>query len=354
MPVFLPVSEFIVGEYGYLAHVLFQWTGYLGTMWLLKTDRAELRHFIFPEAVPGGYAILSHVWGQEEQSFHDTWRIHDECIVQNVNPRDRASSKIRDCCVLAERHGYEWLWIDAPCIDKSSSAELSEAINSMYHYYSLAEVCYAYLYDVPSGDIFDPPIATAFRRSKWHQRGWTLQELIAPRIVIFLSQDWRLLGTKAELADHVESVTQIPASLLRLESQMAAFSVAQRMSWASERQTTRKEDEAYCLLGIFGIQMPPLYGEGSHSFYRLQEEIMKRFPDTTLFAWCPASPLAELITPTSCHHQHSINTYLLAPSPLAFCKSSQIRFSPLDITTQLGCPWYNVRDYTTFAPRNVD
>ncbi|KAM5542366.1 hypothetical protein V8D89_003825 [Ganoderma adspersum] len=315
-------------------------------MWLLTTDRAELHEFVSPEAVPGAYAILSHVWDKDEQTFQDTRRFQDECAASKLNPRDRASPKIRGACVLAEEHGYDWLWIDAPCIDKSSSAEVSEAINSMYRYYSLAEVCYAYLKDVPHGDIFDrdQPTSAAFSKSEWHQRGWTLQELIASRIVIFLSRDWTLLGTKAELADLVEGVTQIPASLLRLKTQLAHFSIAQRMSWAANRQTTRKEDRAYSLLGIFGIQMPPLYGEGVQAFYRLQEEIMKRFPDTSLFAWRPTRPVStstDLTLPTLYHHEHSDDTYLLASSPLAFRHSSRIRFSPRAVTARLGGLHYN-------------
>ena len=320
-------------------------------MWLLSTDRAELHEFVSPEAVPGGYAILSHVWDEDEQTFQDTRRFQDEYAASKPNPRDRASPKIRGACMLAEQHGYDWLWIDAPCIDKSSSAEVSEAINSMYRYYSLAEVCYAYLKDVPHGDIFDreqPATREAFSKSEWHRRGWTLQELIASKIVIFLSRDWTLLGTKAELADLVESITQIPASLLGLKTQLAHFSIAQRMSWAANRKTTREEDRAYSLLGIFGIQMPPLYGEGVQAFYRLQEEIMKRFPDTSLFAWRPTRPLSTSPDPTLLtlyHHEHSEGTYLFASSPFAFRHSSRIRFSPpAVIAPQLGGLQHKVCD----------
>lgn len=317
-------------------------------MRLLSTDRAELHEFVSPEAVPGAYAILSHVWDNDEQTLQETRRLQDECAALKLNPRDHASPKIRGACALAEEHGYDWLWVDAPCIDKSSSAEVSEAINSMYWYYSLAEVCYAYLKDVSTGDVFDQPTKKEFKDSRWHQRGWTLQELIAPRIVIFLSRDWRLLGTKAELADLIEGITRIPASLLRLETQMARFSIAQRMSWAANRQTTRQEDEAYCLLGIFGIQMPALYGEGMRAFYRLQEEIMRRFPDTTLFAWQPTSPAIERSDlPTSYHYEHSYDTHLFAPSPSSFYSSSKIQFSlPAIATPRLNLDSKDqVRDY---------
>ena len=122
-------------------------------MWLLSTDRAELHSFAAPEDVPGGYAILSHVWDAEEMSFQDVKAICAESAKSRLfrrsgNPRDRVSPKLRESCILAEKHGHKWIWNDTCCIKKSSSAELSEAINSMFLYYSLAKICYAYLRDV--------------------------------------------------------------------------------------------------------------------------------------------------------------------------------------------------------------
>nr|VWP01210.1 Aspartyl proteinase [Ganoderma boninense] len=194
------------------------------------------------------------------------------------------SPKIRDACRVARENGYRYIWIDSCCIDKSSSSELSEAINSMYRWYALARVCYAYLADVRLEE--DPHAGgSAFRQSRWFQRGWTLQELIAPAYVEFLSKDWSHIGSKHTLADLVEGITAIHyAALLRLKS-LDSFSVAQRLSWAAERQTTRVEDKAYSLLGIFDINMQPLYGEGPRAFRRLQEQIMQRIPDQSLFAW---------------------------------------------------------------------
>ena len=148
----------------------------------------------------------------------------------------------------------------------------------------ILQVCYVYLSDVPTG--CDVGAAhSPFRRSRWHHRGWTLQELLAPEVVIFLSQDWDTLSTKAELAEVISQVTRIPVSVLTFERDIADVSIAQRMSWAGHRKTTREEDQAYCLLGIFGISMPTLYGEGRKAFYRLQEELMKKSTDTSLFAW---------------------------------------------------------------------
>ena len=300
-------------------------------MWVLSTDRAELYFFVSPEDVPGGYAILSHVWDQGEQTFQDLWSIRTECVRAGRNPRDHVCAKLAECCILAERHGYRWVWIDTCCIDKTSSSELSEAINSMYRYYGLAEVCYAYLKDVPDGTILSSR-DSAFRQSRWHTRGWTLQELLAPDIVIFLSKDWKILGTKSELAALLEEITLIPVSVLRLEEELSDVSVSQRMSWAAKRKTTRPEDEAYSLMGIFGINMPTLYGEGRQAFRRLQEEILKRSIDTSLFAWGMCCVVPYLPQPTrdssSSRHVHDDKSCLLAGAPSAFASCNQVSFNP--------------------------
>ena len=277
-------------------------------MWLLSTDRAELHSFASPEQVPDGYAILSHVWDAKEQSFQDLQSIRKKCArnltPKRRNPRNMVCLKIRKCCELAESHGYKWVWIDTCCIDKTSSAELSGAINSMFRYYSLARICYGYLRDV--SHIPRCQAGHSVVRSVWFRRGWTLQELIAPRFLVFISKDWKALGSKADFAELVYDVTRIPSSLLQLEASYRDFSIAERMSWYGKRQTTRPEDEAYCLLGLFDIHMPPLYGERRNAFQRLQEEIMKQSADSTLFAW------------DGLHCNSEARSCLFAPSPSAF------------------------------------
>ena len=255
------------------------------------------------------------------------------------------SPKVRAFCEVAEREEYKWAWIDTCCIDKSSSAELSEAINSMFRYYTLALVCYAYLGDVPSAVAFDTFLNGSADDIRWFKRGWTLQELIAPRVVCFLSQTWEFLGSKAEFATLLEDITRIPASVLRLESDLTTFSIAQRMSWAADRQTTRPEDEAYCLLGIFDVNMPTLYGEGRKAFRRLQEEIMKQSPDTTLFAWgnraaCGAEAVLQ---------RYTISTRLFADSPRDFYPSSDIRYTP-----RMGGHYPGPKHPDGTLPRNAD
>ena len=309
-------------------------------MWLLSTARAELKFFANPQDVSHpGICILSHTWGKHEQTFQDLQRIRQECARTGANPRDCVSEKIRKCCELAEKDGFLWVWIDTCCIDKTSSAELSEAINSMFRYYSLAAVCYAYLADVP---LTGPPgqprsfDQAAFLNSRWHRRGWTLQELIAPSVVIFFSSSWTALGSKADLAKELERASKVPSALLRSERSLDEFGVAQRMSWAAHRETRREEDEAYCLFGIFGIHMPTLYGEGRHAFYRLQEEIMRTIPDMSLFAWGNAHFMSSLLSLCSAFSFHSDTLqkgHLFAESPASFPNTRRIRLQRHDPST---------------------
>ena len=300
-------------------------------MWLLSTDRAELRYFTSPESVQEGYAILSHVWDDQEQTFQDVRALGERHSIAG-NPRDYVSPKIKDSCILAQSHGYRWIWNDTCCIDKTSSAELSEAINSMFIYYSLADVCYAYMRDVSTGHALGAP-NSEFRESRWHQRGWTLQELIAPRLLVFVSRDWQIIGTKTDLSGLLQEITSIPHELLRQVVSLPDIPVAERMSWAAQRATTRVEDQAYCLMGIFGINMPTLYGEGKQAFLRLQEEIMKHYPDTTLFAWGTCfhgrpDQLPSIDDPR--YHYHNEQSYLFASSPAAFKDHVRTFFRPPD------------------------
>jgi Heterokaryon incompatibility protein (HET) len=225
------------------------------------------------------YAILSHTWGSEEVTLQDISDILDlskEARWQKIIESKRESyDKITNCCDRASKDGLEYCWVDTCCIDKSSSSELSEAINSMFRWYSNAAVCYVYLSDVkyPGGEI---------SHSRWFTRGWTLQELIAPRIVEFFTSKWELIGTKRSLRRKIASVTGIDVETLLDPDTLSSASVARRMAWAANRQTTRTEDVAYCLMGLFDVAMPLLYGEGEKAFIRLQEEIIKEIDDHSL------------------------------------------------------------------------
>jgi hypothetical protein len=196
-------------------------------------------------------------------------------------------SKIFNACQKAKELSLEHCWIDTCCIDKDSSAELSEAINSMFAWYSDAAVCFAYLEDVQRASV-----NTDLPRSRWFKRGWTLQELIAPKNVDFYDKNWVKIGSKDTRSEQVTPfmedlrfITGIDEVVLWKPAYMRSKSVAARMSWAQNRQTTRKEDLAYCLMGLFDVNMPLLYGEGDRAFLRLQEEIIKISDDHSIFAW---------------------------------------------------------------------
>lgn len=149
----------------------------------------------------------------------------------------------------------------------------------MFQWYKSAKVCYVYLDDI-SDDI-----ESNLAQCRWITRGWTLQELIAPREVIFHSKNWHVLGTRSELSANLATITGIHKPFL-LGRSLRSASIAQRMSWAAKRATTREEDIAYCLLGIFDINMLLLYGEGPKAFRRLQEILSREYPyDHSLFAW---------------------------------------------------------------------
>jgi hypothetical protein len=213
------------------------------------------------------YAILSHTWEADDQevTFQD--------FADGSGERKSGYRKIRFCGKQASLDGIQHIWVDSCCIDKSSSAELAEAINSMFRWYRNADRCYVYLSDVPTADVD----LQAFRRSRWFTRGWTLQELLAPRTVEFFSQEGQKIGDKQSLELQIHQVSGIPIRALQELGDLSQFSVKERMSWTARRETTVEEDQAYCLLGIFEVYLPLIYGEGKeHALGRLRAEIAKR------------------------------------------------------------------------------
>ncbi|THU81814.1 HET-domain-containing protein, partial [Dendrothele bispora CBS 962.96] len=252
-------------------------------MRLINTTTLQVVEFLSIDVPP--YAILSHTWGSEEVTFRDMMlRLTEDLAVEaSIRIEQKAGFiKIQKSCEIAKRDGFDFIWNDTCCIDKESSAELSEAINSMYRHYGGSGVCYAYLVDVS--------LSVSLCKSRWFTRGWTLQELLAPSNVVFYDKDWLEIGTRTSLAELVSLITMIPTPVLKGDQDLKSCTIAQRMSWAAERRTTRAEDLAYCLMGIFGVGMPTLYGEGAiRAFIRLQEEIIKYNDDATIFAWRASS-----------------------------------------------------------------
>jgi hypothetical protein len=334
-------------------------------MRLLHTETLELAEFI-GEARPE-FAILSHTWGDGEILFQDVQGGRKSLLASNKAGLD----KVLRAAAVARQNNFKYIWIDTCCIDKSSSAELSEAINSMFAWYNKAAVCYAYIADY---DSTDTKLLSAANR--WFQRGWTLQELIAPTRVDFYDKNWICFGDRVSLVKLLSGVTKIDELALRwhpepkcsaapvmsvaaasareavgrsslprvpckfcyqgVPEMLDSISVATRMSWAADRRTTREEDTAYSLLGIFGVNMPLLYGEGPGAFLRLQHEIVRNSPDQSIFA-CEAPPrpvrqgedlARHKYTPTPASWQTSgCGTRLFAESPSWFRDSLDL---PID------------------------
>ncbi|OAQ60523.1 het domain-containing protein [Pochonia chlamydosporia 170] len=244
-------------------------------MRLINVKTLEIE--IFAESTVPDYAILSHTWEDEEVSYQD--------MSQPGASEKQGFRKLQQACRLASEQQLGYVWADTCCIDKTSSAELSEAINSMFHWYRSAVVCFVYLSDLSSLDHDQGPNYEDLKSCRWFTRGWTLQELIAPATIQFYDKNWTCVGTKQTLDDPLHLITKIDKNVLQDGRRITQFSVAKKMTWASGRQTTRIEDMAYCLLGILDVNMPLLYGEREKAFQRLQEEIVRSTHDMTIFSW---------------------------------------------------------------------
>ncbi|KAJ0115141.1 het domain-containing protein [Diaporthe amygdali] len=315
-------------------------------MRLLDTTTFELRLDSQEFFQAEGYAILSHRWVGAEITF-------DEIAHHAPSLRDAGSQrltkspqldKIRGACEVAHAQGLRWLWIDSCCINKASATEEAESINSMFGWYRGARVCITYLSDVRSGASAEPPAYQAvessakkempsmgrvsdpiFRRagsdapSEWFFRGWTLQELLAPRDMDFYDADWNPIGNKASLAAQIQHITGIDADYLTGARDFRRACIATKMSWTAGRTTTRAEDAAYSLLGLFGIMMPPQYGEGGpRAFLRLQQQLLSTTADESIFAWRMPAPDAGMRYDVERNPDTSFGADewgLLAPSP---------------------------------------
>jgi hypothetical protein len=229
----------------------------------------------FDDEHPPLYAILSHTWTEGQEITHNE-------VVAGEGKNKTGYDKLGFCAEQAATDGYQHFWIDTCCIDKADPVELSTAINSMYRWYQRAAKCYVYLSDVSipeevvDAQAFRIAWEEAFLRSRWFTRGWTLQELLAPPHVEFFSKEGRLLGSRISLEQEIHQVTTILVNVLRGQD-AAEHSIEERVRWAATRTTTLKEDKVYCLLGIFGVFLPLIYGEGEeYATQRLQEEIARR------------------------------------------------------------------------------
>ncbi|KAI9566379.1 heterokaryon incompatibility protein-domain-containing protein [Boletus coccyginus] len=253
------------------------------------------------------YAIFSHRWGEEEPAFRDmSSKVHG----QRPTLEGLGYEKLQRFCEKAKEHGCEYVWSDTCCINKESSSELEEAIRSMYGWYRDAFVCIIYL--AKSSSVKD------FPREPWFTRGWTLQELLAPERLRMYGKDWSPICPETEnvrggndfpfpndklsefMLHSISKVTHIYSVNIRdFNSRSSHLTVSTKMRWASKRKTTRIEDIAYSLLGIFDVMMPIAYSEGERAFQRLLEAIAQRSGDPTFFAWAGPCSRCSLALPSS-------------------------------------------------------
>ncbi|KAF9221149.1 HET-domain-containing protein [Gyrodon lividus] len=239
------------------------------------------------------FAILSHRWGKLEPSFQDVMALGVSDARKEL-PSGPGFDKLAMFCKKAKDYGCDYAWSDTCCINKDSSAELEEAIRSMFRWYRNAHVCIAHL--AQSYTFQD------FRNEEWFTRGWTLQELLAPWRIRFYGKDWEPLRHKpknkndkedADVLLALERVTRIPIN------DIGAFSpgwdrVYEKMTWVSQRGTTKVEDAAYSLIGIFDVTMSIAYGEGAWAFHRLMEAILQRSGEFGILAWAGSpSPYSD-------------------------------------------------------------
>ncbi|KAF8549355.1 hypothetical protein OG21DRAFT_606102 [Imleria badia] len=237
------------------------------------------------------YATFSHRWIERgEPTFRD--------ILMSFRPA--GYSKLVNFCAKAAEYGCCLAWSDTCCINKDSSTELEEAIRSMFKWYRDSHVCIAYLAEATSID--------DFWKDVWFTRGWTLQELLAPRMMKFYGKDWVPLSNSVndkqdvEMLDALSQATGIPHRDLRI-FRPGTRNVHQKMMWASNRTTTRVEDLAYSLIGIFDVSLTIAYGEGQRSFHRLMEAIINRCGEWEIMAWAgrPSADSAALPESPRCY-----------------------------------------------------
>lgn len=305
-------------------------------MRFLNTETYEL---IESDRAPGNgqYAILSHTWltNTTSEVTYDDMKDHFQELKDHFEgPRDgqrkekrkeskhgwqaegkRAGwQKLTSFCNFAAQYKYDWAWMDTCCINKNNEREVETSVHGMFEFYENSQVCYAYLADVDYSANKDQQ-KSALKQSRWFTRGWTLQELLAPRTLCFLSKEWKMLvwrNTLTDLPDLHNLVRSNPAGWIRLRSDkdgtFVPFGLASRLSWSSERQTTEVEDQAYAICGLFDIKMRVRYNEGpsKFTFFRFQRALVAKYKDLSLLAWfsTPGNP------PYTYFKHHPQNTHI--------------------------------------------
>ncbi|KAG2749101.1 hypothetical protein P692DRAFT_20496396 [Suillus brevipes Sb2] len=290
--------------------------------------------------------LLSHRWEGTEALLHD---IQDK-VVYELNELG-GIAKLQSFCKIVRDAGYLWAWMDTCCIDRRSNTELQESVNSMFVWYHHSALTIVYLCDVPPSS---KPGALA--RSVWNERGWTFQEFVAPKVVIFYQKDWSLyLGDRSPnhkessaIMKELEGAMGIDARAL-ISFRPGMSDVRQRLQWASSRVTTLQEDVAYSLFGIFDVLLPVIYGEKKqNALGRLLQEIVARSGDITVLDW-----FGQPSEFNSCLPAY-ITSYTTLPRTLPSLSEDQIQtaISSLQqnpVAVDIAMKLYDQLDYTSAA-----
>ncbi|KAI0854594.1 hypothetical protein F4860DRAFT_105828 [Xylaria cubensis] len=303
----------------------------MSCMRVLDTTTFELKEAAYIEDFEkDGYAILSHCWISKTEIIYQTLPKHIKELRYGKRPLSSpAVDKIYGACETARKKGCKWMWIDTCCIDKSSTQETQESINSMLKWYKDARLCVTYLFDVKRNDdatgekVFCSTLKEN-QLAKWVSRGWCVQELLAPKVVEFYDMNWEYLGERSDLSKPLSKLSGINERYLNGQDYSNAC-IAVKMSWMASRTTTRPEDIAYSLLGLLGVRMNVDYGEGASAFLRLQETVMKSSKmDESLFAWRMPNPNDEARYESAKGFDEN-EWGLLAASPRWFQESGDLR-----------------------------
>ncbi|KAF5349019.1 hypothetical protein D9758_012675 [Tetrapyrgos nigripes] len=241
---------------------------------LVNTHTCRLVDFSENDPTPP-YAILSHRWILgEEVNYQDYLESRPK------TKKKLGYQKIRRACREARTDNFDYIWIDTICINQGNHDEVARNINGMYSFYKHSGVCYAYLTDVYKLNDGSADLIARMWRSGWFQRGWTLQELVAPRTVVFFSAGWEAIGCRRLLKFGISRLTGIPAAVLDGSRPIEDVDMKERMTWCAGRKTTRPPDLAYCLMGILGVSVTPDYSEDARTaFKRLQSALVQSYPD---------------------------------------------------------------------------
>lgn len=297
------------------------------------------------------YVMLSHVWGEDEPLYGDVTLTSN--ILEIESPSSPGTHKLQTFCRIAKQRGFRWCWSDTCCIDKSSSAELQESINSMFTWYRNSALTIAFLLDVLEST------PEALKRSRWFTRGWTLQELLAPTAIEFYKGDWTPFLVPStgdatplnyklvpEFIQCLENIVSIDKSYL-VHFSPGLDDVREKLGWMAARRTTKVEDMAYCLLGILDLRLPILYGEGERAFIRLQDEIMKNTDDTGIFDWVgkPSGLNSYLAQSPSCFRQAAWR-----PSPHPTPSEIPVLEAVSEFTEKLSAALLRVAESLLFDP----